>query len=353
MITQPSQDELFMSRCLQLARYAEGATQPNPMVGAVVVCDGKVIGEGYHKRAGEPHAEVNAINSVHDKTLLPESTLYVSLEPCSHWGKTPPCAELIIRSQIGRVVVGMFDVNPEVNGRGVELLRNAGVEVKVGVLEDECKWLNRRFITAFEKKRPYVILKWAETSDGFIDYERADASTPPLRISNEVTKTLNHQIRSHEGAIMVATNTALKDNPHLTSRKWSHRNPVRVIIDRTLRIRADYKIFDQAAETIIFNEKEQKNSGKTEFVRLDFSRNIIPQMLDHLHSKQIQSVIVEGGQILLNSFIEAGLWDECHVETSPATVGSGVPAPTLKNAVLYREQMILSNIYRSYKPTQS
>ena len=251
-----TQDELYMSRCLQLAAMAEGQTSPNPMVGAVIVLDGKIIGEGYHHRAGEPHAEPNAIASVVDEGLLKEATMYVSLEPCSHWGKTPPCADLIVRKGLKRVVIATLDPNPKVAGRGVKILKDAGIDVTVGVLEEEARWLNRRFMTVQEKGRPYVILKWAETEDGIIDVCREEKGNGPIRISNSVTKTLNHQVRVEEDAIMVATKTALLDDPHLTVTKWTGKNPVRVLLDRSLRVPANYRIFDDAARS------EERRVGK-------------------------------------------------------------------------------------------
>lgn len=320
-------DELYMRRCLQLAQQAEGQTAPNPMVGAVLVHNGVIIGEGYHHRCGLPHAEVNAIASVKNPELLPQSTLYVSLEPCSHYGKTPPCAKLIIEKRIPRVVVGMGDPNEKVNGRGIAMLREVGVEVIEHVLEPECRWLNRRFITFHTKKRPFILLKWAQTADGFIDKIRDDASTPPLRISNEVTKTLNHQIRSVESAILIGTNTALLDNPHLTSRKWGSRNPVRMVVDRSLRIPADYRLLDDSAPTVVFNATKDETIGNISYVRLDFEQNIVPQMVDYLYQHELQSVIVEGGRQLLQSFIDLDLWDEARIETSPVTIGDGVKAP--------------------------
>lgn len=320
-------DELYMRRCLQLAQQAEGQTAPNPMVGAVLVHNGVIIGEGYHHRCGLPHAEVNAIASVKNPELLPQSTLYVSLEPCSHYGKTPPCAKLIIEKRIPRVVVGMGDPNEKVNGRGIAMLREVGVEVIEHVLEPECRWLNRRFITFHTKKRPFILLKWAQTADGFIDKIRDDASTPPLRISNEITKTLNHQIRSVESAILIGTNTALLDNPHLTSRKWGSRNPVRMVVDRSLRIPADYRLLDDSAPTVVFNATKDETIGNISYVRLDFEQNIVPQMVDYLYQHELQSVIVEGGRQLLQSFIDLDLWDEARIETSPMTIGDGVKAP--------------------------
>ena len=339
------QDELYMMRCLQLAAMAEGQTSPNPMVGAVIVYDGKIIGEGYHHRAGEPHAEPNAIASVRDEALLKEATMYVSLEPCSHWGKTPPCADLIVRKGLKRVVIATLDPNPKVAGRGVKILQDAGIEVTVGVMEKEARWLNRRFMTVQEKRRPYVILKWAETADGIIDVCRKEKGSGPIKISNSVTKTLNHQVRVEEDAIMVATKTALLDDPHLTVTKWTGKNPVRVLLDRTLRVPADYRIFDEAAKTIVFTNaqcttrglepwrkmhnaqcvdpsvlrtpplKQGRNIGdNVEFVGIDFEGDVVRAVMDELYKRGIMSIIIEGGAQWLQTVIDSGLWDEARVE---------------------------------------
>ena len=335
-------DELYMMRCLQLAAMAEGQTSPNPMVGAVVVHDGKIIGEGYHHRAGEPHAEPNAIASVKDESLLKEATMYVSLEPCSHWGKTPPCAYLIVRKGLKKVVIATLDPNPKVAGRGVKILQDAGIEVVVGVLEEEARWLNRRFMTVQEKHRPYVILKWAETADGIIDVCREEKGNGPIKISNSVTKTLNHQVRVEEDAIMVATCTALLDDPHLTVTKWTGRNPVRVLLDRSLRVPADYRIFDDAARTIVFVDaqcimynaqcadpsvlrtpplRQGRNIGdNVEFVGIDFEKNIVQNILDELYKRGIMSIIIEGGAKWLQTVIDSGLWDEARVERGPHSI---------------------------------
>ena len=328
------QHELYMSRCLQLAQQAEGHTAPNPMVGAVIMCDGVIIGEGYHHRCGEPHAEVNAIRSVNDQNLLMKSTLYVNLEPCSHYGKTPPCAQLIIDKKIPRVVVGMGDPNPKVNGRGIQMLREAGVEVVENVLNQQCHILNKRFVTMYTKKRPFVILKWAQTQDGFIDAWRTTSEIPPLRISNEVTKTLNHQIRSIESAILVGTNTALLDNPHLTARKLNTRNPVRMVVDKSLRVPSDYRIYDQTTPTVIFTDKMVENKTNITFVKLDFSKAIVPQIVDYLYQVNLSSLIVEGGTQLLQAFIDANLWDEVYIETSPEIIGAGVKAPNISMKII-------------------
>ena len=313
------QDELYMMRCLQLAAMAEGQTSPNPMVGAVIVHDGKIIGEGYHHRAGEPHAEPNAIASVRDESLLKEATMYVSLEPCSHWGKTPPCADLIVRKGLKRVVIATLDPNPKVAGRGVKILQDAGIEVTVGVMEEEARWLNRRFMTVQEKHRPYVILKWAETEDGIIDVCRTEKGNGPIKISNFVTKTLNHQVRVEEDAIMVATNTALLDDPHLTVTKWTGKNPVRVLLDRTLRVPADYRIFDEAAKTIVFTNAQctmhnAQFGDNVEFVGVDFEGDIVQSVMDELYKRGIMSIIIEGGAKWLQTVIDSGLWDEARVE---------------------------------------
>ena len=346
------QDELYMMRCLQLAAMAEGQTSPNPMVGAVVVHDGKIIGEGYHHRAGEPHAEPNAIASVADESLLKEATMYVSLEPCSHWGKTPPCADLIVRKGLKRVVIATLDPNPKVAGRGVKILQDAGIEVVVGVMEEEARWLNRRFMTVQEKHRPYVILKWAETADGIIDVCRDSLYKPlsptdsspnlgehlkcgPIKISNSVTKTLNHQVRVEEDAIMVATKTALLDDPHLTVTKWTGRNPVRVLLDRSLRVPMDYRIFDDAARTIVFTNaqyadpsvlrtpplKQGRNIGdNVEFVGIDFEGDVVKAVMDELYKRGVMSIIIEGGAQWLQTVIDSGLWDEARVERGPHSI---------------------------------
>ena len=321
-----TQDELYMSRCLQLAAMAEGQTSPNPMVGAVIVLDGKIIGEGYHHRAGEPHAEPNAIASVVDEGLLKEATMYVSLEPCSHWGKTPPCADLIVRKGLKRVVIATLDPNPKVAGRGVKILKDAGIDVTVGVLEEEARWLNRRFMTVQEKGRPYVILKWAETEDGIIDVCREEKGNGPIRISNSVTKTLNHQVRVEEDAIMVATKTALLDDPHLTVTKWTGKNPVRVLLDRSLRVPANYRIFDDAAKTIVFCSQQSivnsQQSGRenVEFVGVEFDDKLVESVLRELAKRNILSVIIEGGAQWLQTVIDSGLWDEARVERGPHSI---------------------------------
>ena len=320
----------YISRCLQLAELGAGYVAPNPMVGAVLVCDDKIIGEGYHRHYGEAHAEPNAINSVKDKDLLKQSTLYVNLEPCSHYGKTPPCADLIVSSGIPRVVIGTLDPNPKVAGRGVEILRKAGVEVVVGVLEVECRELNKRFFIFQEQKRPYVLLKWAQTQDGFMDRVRTTVTEPPLQISNSITRQLTHKMRSENQSILVGANTVLLDNPSLTVRNWSGKSPVRIGIDRQRRIPDDFNLLDGSISTIIFTEKDEVNKLHVEFVKIDFSTNSVKNILNEIYKRNIHSVLVEGGPTILNSFIESGLWDEANIEIAPLRIAEGMAAPVLQ-----------------------
>ncbi|NDP20065.1 MAG: bifunctional diaminohydroxyphosphoribosylaminopyrimidine deaminase/5-amino-6-(5-phosphoribosylamino)uracil reductase RibD [Paludibacter sp.] len=319
----------YMQRCLQLAHYGGGFVAPNPMVGAVLVCDNKIIGEGYHQRFGDAHAEPNAINSVLNKELLKKSTMYVNLEPCSFYGKTPPCADLIVRHGIPRVVIGTLDPNPKVSGRGVEILRKAGIEVICGILEVECRELNKRFFIFQEQKRPYVLLKWAQTQDGFIDRVRTDSSQAPLQISNKITKQLTHKMRSENQSILVSTNTVVLDNPSLTVRNWSGKNPIRIAIDRQGRIPTDYHIFDGIVPTIVFTDIIKSNQKNVEFESIKFDKNILQTILQKLVEKNIHSVLVEGGAKLLNNFIESGLWDEANVEVSNQKVEVGISAPNI------------------------
>jgi len=319
----------YMHRCLQLAEFGSSHVAPNPMVGAVLVCDDIIIGEGYHQLYGQPHAEPNAINAVEDKQLLKKATLYVNLEPCSHYGKTPPCADLIVKSGITRVVIGTLDPNPKVAGKGVEILRKAKIEVQVGVLESECRELNKRFFIFQEQKRPYILLKWAQTQDGFIDRKRAYVTETPLIISNDITKQLTHKMRSENQAIMVSTNTVLLDNPSLTVRNWSGKSPIRVAIDRVGRIPAHYNLLDGSLPTIVFTEVEKPNRTHLEFIQIEFDEKCLSTILQKIYERNIHSVMVEGGAKLLTSFIEAGYWDEANIEVSPTQIQDGVPAPML------------------------
>lgn len=328
---QTSIDSTYMQRCLQLAALGRAHVSPNPMVGAVVVCDGKIIGEGYHACCGKSHAEVNAIAAVQDESMLTRSTIYVSLEPCSHYGKTPPCSELIIAKAIPRVVVGCLDPFPAVSGRGVALLRKAGVEVTVGVLEAECRALNASFITAQEQHRPYITLKWAASADGYIDGVR-EPHEPAARISSEVTASLSHRLRTINDAILVGRRTALYDNPSLTVRNWTGAQPLRVVIDRELSLPAHLHLLSDNIPTLVFTNKQQESKGVVHYETIDFKEDIIPQILDKLHAMKIYRLLVEGGRELLQSFIDGAYWDEIQVEQGDNMLGNGVAAPLLKNA---------------------
>jgi diaminohydroxyphosphoribosylaminopyrimidine deaminase/5-amino-6-(5-phosphoribosylamino)uracil reductase len=299
-----AEDELYMQRCLQLASLGLGSVQPNPMVGAVIVHNHQIIGEGYHHQYGQPHAEVNAIASVHDKSLLKESTLYVSLEPCSHWGKTPPCADAIIQYGIPRVVVGVRDCHDKVNGAGLQKLIDAGVEVTFPICEAACRELNRRFFTYHQEKKPYVILKWAQTADGFMDIDRSDAAqVHDYWITNETLKVIVHKWRSEEDAILVGYRTMLNDKPQLTNRLYPGKSPQRFVMQR------GEEILSELPYTAVPENVEA--------------------CLQMLYDRRIQSVIVEGGRCTLDRFIEAGLWDEARVLAGSQCWGQGLPAPSL------------------------
>ncbi|WP_455498958.1 bifunctional diaminohydroxyphosphoribosylaminopyrimidine deaminase/5-amino-6-(5-phosphoribosylamino)uracil reductase RibD [Coprobacter sp.] len=318
----------YMRRCFQLAALGRGHVSPNPMVGAVIVHNGKIIGEGYHRRYGEAHAEVNAIRSVKNIELLAESTIYVSLEPCSHYGKTPPCSRLIIEKKIPRVVVGCLDPFPEVAGRGIRMLREAGVEVVTGVLEQDSINLNRHFMTMQVFHRPYILLKWAQSADGFIDKIRT-GKEQPARISDAVTSALVHQLRAEYDAILIGSRTALSDNPSLTVRHWEGKNPQRLVIDRKLELPEDLRLFTDGYPTLVFTERLRQSENEVEYVTLDFSKSIIPELLQTLYARRIGSLIVEGGAVLLQSFIDAGYWDEIRIETAPVELNNGIPAPVI------------------------
>lgn len=322
----------MIKRCIQLAYNGLGTTYPNPLVGCVIVHDGKIIGEGWHQKAGEPHAEVRAIASVKDKSLLAESTLYVSLEPCSHYGKTPPCADLIITHRIPRVVIGTTDPFAKVAGRGIEKLRAAGCEVTVGVMEKECRELNKRFFTFHEKKRPYIFLKWAETADGFIAPAHKD-TLAPVWITDAYTRQEVHKMRSEEQAILVGVGTVLADNPSLDTRDWYGKNPLRVIIDPHLHSPKEFKVWNDLQPTLFITNKEDisdKNYGlQTEIIGIDFTHNVPQQICDLLYQRNIQSLIVEGGAYTLQQFINAGLYDEMRIYKSEVTFGEGVKAPQI------------------------
>ncbi len=325
-------DEFFMSRCIDLARLGLGKVAPNPMVGAVIVLNNKIIGEGFHQQYGEAHAEVNAVNSVSDKSVLNQATIYVSLEPCSHFGKTPPCADLLVKHKFKRVVIGMQDPNAKVNGLGISKLKQAGIDVKVGVLQKECEQLNKAFLTFHSLKRPYIMLKWAETTDGFIDKERGDIQTPQQNwITNESCRVLVHKWRAEYEAILIGTETALKDNPQLNIRSWSGKPPIRIVIDNNLRLPKTLHVFDNSVTTLIFNGLEDKTESNTEFIKIDFSTDVLKQILDILYKKQINSLLVEGGQKTLQEFINHNLYDEANIFVGNKEFKSGTKAPSFSH----------------------
>lgn len=347
MKTNP-EDGKYMARCIQLAYNGKGCVSPNPMVGAVIVYEGRVIGEGYHRCYGKAHAEVNAIRSVKDERLLAQSTLYVNLEPCSHYGKTPPCSKLIIEKKIPRVVVGTLDPFPEVAGRGVAMLRAAGVQVNVGILEEEALELNKRFFYFHKNRSPYIILKWAETADGFMDRRRTNPALPPLFISTPSSQRLVHKLRSEVDAIMVGRNTAYLDNPALTVRKWEGKNPVRVLVDRKLKISATSKLYDGSAPTLIFTETlPGETFPNVDFVQIDPDENGLSRVKTELYRRGIQSLLVEGGPLLLNEFIRQGV-NEIRVETSNFCIGEGVPAPDLRHMPVKRTLQAGDSLIRYY-----
>ncbi|MDB5089871.1 MAG: riboflavin biosynthesis protein RibD [Mucilaginibacter sp.] len=329
------QHEKYMQRCIELAGLGIGAVSPNPMVGAVVVFEDKIIGEGYHHKYGEAHAEVNAINRIINNfpdaaKLLKQSTIYVSLEPCAHYGKTPPCADLIIKHQISKVVVGCCDPFSQVDGKGIGKLKEAGIEVVVGVLEKECKWLNRRFFTRIQKHRPYIILKWAQTIDGFF----APDDNSQHWITGIESRKLVHQWRSEEDAVLVGKNTVAIDNPQLNVRYAQGRSPKRVVIDRRLELNQNLNVFDQSVETLIFNEVKTDINGKNKYIALeDFDRYVPQYILFQLYLQDIQSVIIEGGARTLNSFIEADLWDEARIFTGEKELKTGIKAPSVTGKI--------------------
>lgn len=319
-----------MKRCIDLAKNGLGTTYPNPMVGSVIVHDGKIIGEGWHRKSGEAHAEVNAINSVKEKSLLKNATIYVSLEPCSHFGKTPPCSDLIIANEIPSIVIGSIDPNIKVSGNGIRKLREAGKNVTVGVLEKKCMELNRRFFTFHNKKRPYIILKWAESRDGFIA-PLAKTENKPVWITNKFSRQLVHKWRSEEQAILAGTQTVIDDNPELNVRDWTGNNPVRIVLDQNNRISKESHIFDNQSKTIVFGAD-----------LIDFSENLAGQIADILHDENIQSVIIEGGRQTLQTFIDANLWDEARIFKGSTYFENGLKAPNF-TATFLKKKIILND----------
>lgn len=321
-------DELMMKRCIELAENGLGMTYPNPVVGCVIVRNGRIISEGWHQKAGEPHAEVNAVNKIKDKEILKECEIYVSLEPCSHFGKTPPCSDMIVRYGFKRVIVGISDPNSKVNGEGIKRMKNAGIEVKVGVLENECAELNKRFFCFHQNKRPYIILKWAQTADGFMAAENHIQKW----ITNQYSKQLVHLWRSREQSVLVGYNTAKIDNPQLNLRLWSGNQPVRAVIDRGLSLDLKLHFFDGSQQTIIFSEKQ--DSSRPDVIRLKFDENLEESILEELHKSGLQSVIIEGGRKTLDGFISKGLWDEARIFSSSESWGRGIEAPRIEGKLI-------------------
>ena len=327
-------DERYMARCLQLAACGRAGAAPNPMVGAVIVHNGTIIGEGYHRQCGGPHAEVNAIAAVEDERLLRESTMYVSLEPCAHYGKTPPCADLIVSKGIPRVVIGCRDSYAEVDGKGIQKLRAAGIEVTIGVLEQECRELNRAFFTYHSKQRPYITLKWAQSTDGYIDALREeDEAHEPVKFSTEESALRMHRLRALSDAILVGRRTAVLDNPSLTTRLWPGKSPLRLVIDRKGMLDKGLRLFDNTSKTAVFTEvlRDFEGLGKVEQVVVNFEGDVLAQIVEYLYKNKVQRLLVEGGSQTLQRFIDAGLWDEAYIEWAPIMLGDGVKAPEITN----------------------
>ncbi|MEL4308768.1 bifunctional diaminohydroxyphosphoribosylaminopyrimidine deaminase/5-amino-6-(5-phosphoribosylamino)uracil reductase RibD [Joostella sp. CR20] len=343
--------EHYIKRALQLAKNGLGNTYPNPTVGCVIVADNKIIGEGYTSPAGQNHAEVNAISAVKDVSLLKTATIYVTLEPCSHFGKTPPCADLIIKHQIPNVVIGTLDTHDKVCGRGVQKLMEAGCNVTVGVLEEECKESNKRFFTFQEKKRPYIILKWAESADGFMSPEKKETRTP-VWITNTLSRQIVHKWRTEEHAILVGTTTVLADNPKLNSRDWNGNNPVRIVIDSQLKTPQQSHVLDDSQKTIFIvdtaTQVPNSEFKNTFFEEIDFSNAIAPQIMSVLHKHQIQSIIIEGGSKTLQTFIDSNLWDEARVFKGDAVFSSGTKSPIINKSFFYSEEKIVQNTLTLY-----
>ena len=360
-----------MFRCLELAKQGAGYTSPNPMVGAVLVYKEKIIGDGYHRQYGEPHAEVNCINQAIQngkKDLLKQSTLYVSLEPCAHFGKTPPCTDLIIKNEIPKVIIGCRDPNKEVKGKGIEKLNAAGIETELGILEKECRELNKRFFTFHLYHRPYIILKWAQTADGKIaafipettgeDFENNNGngkkSFQRLKISNEYSNRVVHKWRSEEASILVGTNTALLDDPELNTRLWKAPSPIRLVVDMNLRLPSSLKIFNRQTRTIVFNTIKHEEENNLLYWQVTNDVSLVHQVINALYHLKIQSVLVEGGARLLQSFIDESLWDEARIICNQQlAIGNGLASPFLENADKIEEQKISSDIIEFYKPTTS
>jgi len=340
-----------MQRCLQLAALGLGKTAPNPLVGAVVVWKDQIIGEGYHHAAGQPHAEVEAIRSVDDKSKLSESCIYVNLEPCNHTGKTPPCTELILEHKIPKIIVGQTDPNPEVSGSGIRRLRENKLEVIEGVLQKEALDLNKRFNIFHTKKRPFILLKWAETKDGFIDvFREPGQAANPAWITDEYCRMLVHKWRTEEPSILVGTRTAILDNPKLNIRAWSGKNPLRLVLDRSGKLPSDLNLFDQSQDTWVFSDQKKDSKKNLKYYQIPSETDDLEYLLNTLYKENIQSIMVEGGSELLSSFIQNGLWDEARVFVGPGSFGKGVAAPQFSHP--RRSQSSVGNstlsIYRNF-----
>lgn len=341
----------YMKRCLELAKLGAGFVAPNPMVGAVLVYDERIIGEGWHQQYGKAHAEVNCLASVkeEDRKFIAQSVLYVSLEPCAHFGKTPPCTDLIIQHKIPKVVIGCRDPFKEVDGKGIEKLKEAGVVVEMSdaQTESECKNLNKRFFTFHTQHRPYVILKWAQTADSKISSNSGER----LLISNEYTNRLVHQWRSEEAAILVGTNTAMLDNPELTTRLWPGASPMRLVIDMNLRLPVSLKVFNGKVKTFVFNAVKQKEGENLVYYKLEKNKGLVAQLMAALYQLKIQSVLVEGGAKLLQSFIDEGVWDEIRmISNVQLSIGNGLTAPEITGAVKTEEQILYTDKIEIYEP---
>ncbi|EAR01537.1 bifunctional diaminohydroxyphosphoribosylaminopyrimidine deaminase/5-amino-6-(5-phosphoribosylamino)uracil reductase RibD [Maribacter sp. HTCC2170] len=346
-----SLDHLYMQRALLLAKNGLGTTAPNPMVGAVLVCNEKIIAEGYTSPYGGAHAEVNAINSVEDKSILANSTLYVTLEPCSHHGKTPPCADLIIKHNIPRVVIGTLDSHEKVAGKGKRMLEESGCKVTLGVLENACKEHHKRFLTFHQRKRPYIILKWAQTSDGFIapDKNKRKAKAEPYWITNSYSRQIVHKWRSEEQAILVGTKTVLDDNPKLNTRSWAGTSPIRIVMDKKLNIGSNHHVLDVSSPTIVItqNTDEDKRAANIAYEVIDFSKNQTTQICQVLYKRNIISVLIEGGAKTLQTFIDENLWDEARVFTGKNNFKKGLKAPRM-NKEAFKSITIESDILNIY-----
>jgi len=331
--------DFYMQRCIQLAQLGFGNVAPNPLVGCVIVHQNKILAEGYHQKFGGLHAEVNAINNVEDKSLLANSTVYVNLEPCAHYGKTPPCANLLVQHKIKKVVIGSIDNFAEVNGAGINILRQAGIEVILGIMEKECLELNKRFFTFHNHKIPYIILKWAQSANGII----GNSTLGNLAVSNASSKVLNHKWRSEEQAILIGKNTANIDNPSLTTRLVNGNNPIRFVVDLNNNLRNDLRLLNDDFITYIFTKIELKDSKNVKYLIIKNIENCLPEILNHLRRLNIQSVIIEGGTSTIQKFIDNNLWDEARVFESTKNILGNVLAPVMKQHLLIDEQNIVSN----------